>query len=52
LGILDRVKPNADDPQKVDVRFTNMPPNPTTIAEWIKLSDEMDKITAAAVKVS
>ena len=34
LGILDRVKPGADEPQKHEVAFTNFPPKPKSIAEW------------------
>lgn len=38
LGILDRVKPGADDPQKHEVthRMVNMPPEPKSIEEWEK----------------
>ena len=49
LGILDRVKPVADDPLKVEINhqsMTNMPPQPTTMAEWVCMVEEMDRITA------
>ena len=36
LGILDRVKPGADDPQKVEIthKMTFFPPEPKTMAEY------------------
>jgi phage terminase small subunit len=53
LGVLDRVKPGADDPLKVEIdnkSMTNMPPQPKTIGEWVKMVDEMDKILAKGKK--
>jgi phage terminase small subunit len=45
LGILDRVKPGADDPQKIDVThtLTNMPPEFKTIKEWEEAYKNMTK---------
>jgi phage terminase small subunit len=36
LGILDRVKPGADDPQKIEIthKMTYFPPEPKTMAEY------------------
>ena len=46
LGILDRVKPGADDPHRIDVTMVNMPPQPATMEEWMKMAEEMDRIAA------
>jgi phage terminase small subunit len=49
LGILDRVKPGADDPQKVEhtIKYTYFPPEPKTMAEYEimikKMKEEADK---------
>jgi len=46
LGILDRVKPGADDPEKHEVEHKGMtffPPQPKTMAEWEELVKGMKK---------
>jgi len=45
LGILDRVKPGADDPQKVEIthKLTYFPPEPKTMAEYEALVAKMKK---------
>jgi hypothetical protein len=44
-GILDRVKPGADDPQKVEVthKMTYFPPEPSTMEEYEDLVKKMKK---------
>ncbi|MFA5256284.1 MAG: terminase small subunit [Candidatus Omnitrophota bacterium] len=43
LGILDRVKPGADDPKTLEVTLTNMPPEFKSIQDWEKSYQNMTK---------